>query len=262
MVRGFYTAASGMVTQEKKLNAYANNMANVSTAGYKKDNLISGTFGEHLAVRMNTYNVSPLHRIGDGVFGQTVDSEYNDWSQGDLLQTDRTLDIAIQGEGFFIIDFMGEELLTRNGQFALDDEGCLILPGFGRVQGEGGDISIGTSFFQVDSQGVVYRLPEDPEEDPEEEPEEIDRLRIAIPDDYAEMKKTASGLFSVGGYTELPEDGGATRIMQGVLEGSNVNLAEEMTRMMASQRGLQSASQIIKMYDEMTDKAYNTISRI
>lgn len=262
MVRGFYTAASGMISQEKRLNAIANNIANTSTAGYKRDDLVLGTFGEHLAVRMNTYNQSPLIAQGDGVFMQTVDSKYTDYVQGGFDYTSRPLDLAIQGEGFFVIrDAAGELRFTRNGQFALDEEGYLILPGYGRVQGEGGDIEIGTSSFAVGADGTVYRMPTTGDA-AADEPEEIDALMLAAVDDYAELEKLPSGLFAAENYSYLNIDASDTAVLQGTLEHSNVNITEEMTNMLASQRSLQAASQLVRMHDEMTEQANNQINRL
>lgn len=259
MLRGYYTAASGMVTQEKRLNAYANNITNASTVGYKKDNLVSGVFGEHLAIRMNAYQGVPHHPIGPGVYMQVVDEKYTDYEQGAFELTQRPMDLAIAGEGFFVIQKDDGEYLTRDGQFSLDDEGYLVLPGFGRVLGENGELEIGTSGFSVDKQGNVYVLPFDAE--PEDEPELLDRLLIAEPDNAETFDKAQDSLYAAAdGYT--PVDWSVTAILQGTLERSNVNMAEEMTRVMSSQRALQSCSQIVKMYDDMADKITTQISRV
>jgi flagellar basal-body rod protein FlgG len=258
MIRGYYTAASGIVTQEKKLNTYANNIANVSTAGYKKDNLVEGTFGEHMAVRMNAYQNRATVDIGRGVYMQTVVDEYTDHIQGAFTETGRPMDFAIQGDGFFVVaDEEGNEYLTRDGQFSLDDEGYLVLPGYGRVQGDAGDIEIGTSEFQVDRNGVVSTFDEDGEST------EIDRLSIALVDDYDAMQKAANGMFVSDDYGLMGEEGNiGTAVFQGRVEASNVGMVEEMSRMLSTQRSLQSCSQIVKMYDELSDQMNTRISRI
>lgn len=259
MLRGYYTAASGMVTQEKKLNTFANNISNASTAGYKKDSLVSGVFGEHLAVRMNAYQNVPHHPIGPGVFMQIIDEKYTDYEQGAFEQTDRPMDIAVAGEGYFVIGKDdGGEYLTRDGQFSLDEEGYLVLPGFGRVIGENGEINIGTSNFSVDRQGYIYVTPFDAE--PDDEPELLDRLLIVEPTDYETFDKADDKLFTTDDYEQVTFE--ATSIFQGRLERSNVNMAEEMTRVIASQRSLQTCSQIVKMYDDLADKINTQISRI
>lgn len=258
MLRGYYTAASGMVTQEKKLNNIGQNITNASSAGYKKNNIVEGTFGEHIAVRMNAYMNRGTVDIGKGVYMQTAADEYTDYTQGGLTFTERPMDMAIMGNGFFVVaDAEGNEYLTRDGQFSLDAEGYLVLPGFGRVQGDGGDIYIGISEFSVDRTGMIYLTP------PGEEPVEVSRLSIAIPGDYDAMSKAANGMFITEDYDLLPETGSPdTAVIQGRLESSNVNMAEEMARMIASQRTFQSCSQIVKMYDELSDQINSRISRI
>lgn len=259
MLRGYYTAASGMLTQQKRLDTYANNISNASTVGYKKDEMISGVFGEHLAVRMNAYQNTPHHAIGSGVFMQVIDEKFTDFSQGAFEETQRPMDLAIQGEGYFVIGKEDGEYLTRDGQFSLDEEGYLVLPDFGRVLGENGELQIGTSSFGVDADGNVFVMPFDAE--PEDEPELLDKLLIVFPDDPEDLDKTTDSLFgTAAGYTAV--DGANTEILQGVLERSNVNMSEEMTRIISSQRSMQSCSQIVKMYDELADKITTQISRI
>ncbi|MDR2909712.1 MAG: flagellar hook-basal body protein [Oscillospiraceae bacterium] len=259
MLRGFYTAASGIISQQTRLNAISNNIANSSTAGYKRDEVTLSTFGEHIAVRMNTYEQSPLHRQGDGVWMQVTDEEHTNHEQGGFDFTNSSLDMAVQGEGFFVVNTQGGERLTRDGQFALDEEGFLVLPGFGRVQGEGGDIQIGTSNFSVSTNGTIYA-----QQDIQgvEEPVEIDRLLLAIPEDYAAMEKDSGGLFISENYAEIPAESAATVVRQGATEKSNVNMGNEMTKMIAAQRSLQSASQIVKMYDSMSEQGVSSLSRI
>lgn len=260
MLRGFYTAASGMYTQEKKLNAYGNNISNASTAGFKKDNLISGTFGEHIATRMDAYQEAQNTAIGTGVYMQVVDEKYTSYEQGGFEETGRPMDIAIQGNGFFVIaNEEGDESLTRDGQFSLDEEGYLVLPGFGRVQGEGGDIQLGTSSIGIDRYGNIYVT--DPD-DPENPAELVDRLAIALVEDYTALERLPSGLFAAGEYDLADDETAEMRIRQGNVERSNVNVAEEMTRIMASQRALQGCSQIVRMYDELSDKTNSQISRV
>jgi flagellar basal-body rod protein FlgG len=252
------------MVQEKKLNTYANNMANVTTTGYKKDNMISGVFGEHLAIRMNAYHRNIKHPIGPGVFMQIVDQKYTDYEQGTFEMTNRPQDIALAGDGFFVIGREDGEYLTRDGQFSLDEEGYLELPGYGRVLGENGEILIGNGGdFHVDSHGGVHVIAFDEESDPEAEAELIDNILVVNPDVWETFDKAPGeeGFYlAPDGYT--PVDFTNTQVFQGRLENSNVNMAEEMTRVLYSQRSFQSCSQIVKMYDEMADQINTRISRI
>jgi len=256
MLRGFYTAASGMVSQERRLNAISNNIANANTVGFKKEDVAFGTFGEHIAVRMNAYNMAPVHQHGGGVWMQTVDLKFTDFEQGSFDFTSRAFDLAIQGEGFFVIDTPQGNRLTRDGQFALDEEGYLILPGFGRVQGIEGDIQLTRSDFVVGRNGEIFMRDED---DPTEF-ELVDRLMIALPEDLTALEREPSKLFFAENYTIAGENPENTMILQETLESSNVNMAVQMTGMMAAQRSLQSAAQLVRMFDEMADQGNNRIS--
>jgi len=248
-----------MVTREKKLNAFAHNIANVNTAGFKKDTLTISTFGEHIAVRLNRYNPTPPVPIGRGVFMVTTDSEHVDFEQGALEATHRAFDLAIVGQGFFVVnDAEGNQHLTRDGQFALDDAGFLILPGIGRVQGSSGDINLnGRSDFIIDARGNIFLPPLEPGDDYDE----LGQLSIAIPADYDAMLKNASGTFFTEEFSILA-DFGHTQILQQHIERSNVNMTQEMTRVMNSQRALQSASQLVRMFDSMKERSNDSIGRL
>lgn len=250
MVRGFYNAASGMLTQQKKLNVMLNNVANASTAGYKKDVVTSAPFGEHLVTRTEEYNSARGENIGDGAYIRTTDDVYTIHEQGALEYTGRSVDLAIEGEGFFLVGPEDGRVLTRNGQFDIDAEGCLVLPQIGRVQGEGGDIEIGTSYFTVASDGSVY-VGENL----------IDRISIVIDNDPVNIEKAGEGFFAADDFTE-PEDNSGFKVKQGYIERSNVDMAEEMTRVLAAQRSFQSCSQLIKAYDNMSAKSINELAKL
>ncbi|MCL2069251.1 MAG: flagellar hook-basal body protein [Oscillospiraceae bacterium] len=258
MLRGFYTAASAMHTQEKRLNVYANNIANVGTAGFKRDGLIAGTFGEHMAVRMNMYQGSPAQDIGPGVFMNTITAEYTDYSQGGPEFTGNPYHFAIMGDGYFVIQTPdGGTGLTRNGQFALDEEGYLVLSNYGRVQGEGGDILLENHRFTVSQDGMIFL------EDEEGELNEIDRLLIVMPlGDEGTFKKDENEMFvAAAGFAQVDPLDAATAVLQNSIERSNVNIADEMSLIIASQRTLRANGQILRMYDELVDNVNQRISR-
>lgn len=247
-----------MLSQEKRLQAVSNNLANVSTAGFKREDVLFGTFGEHIAVRMNAYNMGPLNQIGGGVFMQTTESRFTDFEQGGPDVTDRAFDMAIIGDGFFVIDTPEGPRLTRDGQFALDEEGYLVLPGFGRVQGEGGDINLeGRSDFIVSENGNIM-LPDD-----EGQFEVLTQLSIALVEDTAALDREPSKLwYAPDGFETIGEAPANTMILQRHVERSNVNVTQEMTRMIAAQRSLQSAAQLVRMFDEMSQQGATRISSV
>ena len=101
MVRGFYTLASGMITQNRVLDVISNNISNADTVGFKKSDMTTKAFGDLLIERVKNGSRTP---IGHTTLMNTVDKTYTDYSQGGLNQTGRTLDFTINGSGFFGVD--------------------------------------------------------------------------------------------------------------------------------------------------------------
>ena len=123
MVRGLYTAYTGMVNQQKRLDTITNNLANASTTGYKREGATARAFDEFLGVRINDrtsgYRVTP---VGDMSLGVKIGENYTDYSQGSMKNTENTYDLALEGNGFFSISFtnkQGEQSIkyTRDGIF-------------------------------------------------------------------------------------------------------------------------------------------------
>ncbi|MEL7657695.1 MAG: flagellar hook-basal body complex protein, partial [Bacillota bacterium] len=158
MVRGFYAAAAGVFTQQKSINVISNNIANATTAGYKTQATMESSFEDHLVARLSSMEgVSSSNNIGPGSFITVNSSEYTDLTQGNLEGTGRAVDMAIKGNGFFLVESETYgQVLTRNGQFEINADGELYLPGVGRVLNDGEDtISLESSDFTVSSTGVI-----------------------------------------------------------------------------------------------------------
>jgi flagellar basal body rod protein FlgG len=208
---------------------------------------------------MNMYQGVRPQEIGPGVFMNTIVDEYTNFSQGPIEFTDSPYNLAVRGNGYFVVQTAdGGFGLTRNGQFSLDDAGYLVLANYGRIQGESGDIQLGNHRFTVMQDGMILLEDEDGELD------EADRLLIVIPlGDENDFKKGENELFvAAAGFAQIDPDSPDTAIMQGALERSNVNIADEMAMIIASQRTLQANSQIVKMYDELAESANQRISRV
>lgn len=251
MVNGLYSAASGLLRQQKNISVLSNNIANVSTTGFKGQRTVGSSFGEHLISRIDNGSKGANNPIGSGAFLTMNSAEFTDFSQGALEETGRSIDMAILGEGFFLIDSEYGEALTRNGQFALDSDGYLIQPGGGKVLNDNRNpIQLSSANFTVDSQGKIYQ-----------EEKELDQLFIGKAEDNAQLAKAGENLYlSSAGIEQInPED---CRIVQGSIEKSNLNLAQEMSKIIAGQSHFQSNSQIVKMYDKINEITVNQIGRI
>jgi flagellar basal-body rod protein FlgG len=254
MVRGFYSAAAGVLTQQKALNVISNNIANASTAGYKSQATVESSFGEHLINRMSELESVAKKDIGPWSYITVNSTEYTDYSQGSLENTGRPVDLAINGDGFFLVESETYgPVLTRNGQFEIDSDGELSLPGVGKVLNDGeSTISLENNNFTVGPLGTIFV-----------DGDEADSLYIVKPAEDTVLKSVGNGVFQVeegGSYDQAEE--GIYNVLQGVLEKSNINMAQEMSRLIAGQNHYNSCTQIIKMYDKINEITVNQIGRI
>ena len=263
MYQGFYNLTSGMLTQSRNLNVISNNMVNVQTSGYKRDTMVTSTFQEEMLYRTGRHNKANPTPLAVTSKIKTASRTYVDHDQGSLEQTDGIYDFAIGGSGFFCIQTPDGERYTRNGSFAVDEEGYLTLPEAGRVLSEDGQpIRIDDEDFSVDARGriTVY---ERQEEDSQEEPElrQLGTIRIVDFGDYDQMHKEDNGLFSTA-QAPVQAQEEPPQIFWKNVEKSNVDMVDEMTAMMTSQRALQSAAQMLRMYDQIMSKSVTDVGRL
>lgn len=251
MLKGFYTLTSGMLTQNRVLNTISNNMANSTTPGFKKDTLVSTTFQEELLYRTGNKDKTASEPLAKSSMIRKAEESVTSYEQGPLKDTERTLDFAIQEKGFFEIQTEKGNYYTRNGSFTLDNEGYLSLQHVGRVMGDNGPILLNTDKVTVDSQGTILS----------QDGEEKGMLKIVDFKDYAQLTKVNEGMFQNSNAQNIATNQ-EYQIKSKTLEGSNVNPMDEMVAMMSSQRALQSASQLLKMYDQLMAKAVTEIGKI
>src|SRR5690554_6004156 len=125
MIRGLYTSAMGMILQEKRQSNVSNNLANIETNAFKKQELIAKAF-DRVDVLNRSNNSNRLTPIGGVHLGVQVDDLYGDFQQGTLEETNKPLDFAIEGTGFFTIQYQdGNLAYTRDGSFKIDENGFL-----------------------------------------------------------------------------------------------------------------------------------------
>lgn len=239
MYQGFYNLASNMITQNRNLNIISNNMSNVSTPGYKMDRMMESTFRDEMLYR---YDQDGRTEVGTVSRMNVADERVTDYTEGGIRETGYPLDVGLTGDGFFVIETENGEVYTRNGSFNLNNDGYLILPGMGRVMGTNGPIQVDTDDLTIDSQGRVTDA---------QNGRYFGTLDVVDFADYGELTKVTGGVFTTGA---APMGSNAV-VTQKFLEDSNVNLAEQMTAMMSSQRVLQGSAQILRMYDQMISRA-------
>ena len=240
MFQGYYDLTSNMITQNRNLNVISNNMTNVSTPGYKMDRIMQSTFRDEMLYR---YDRDGKTAVGTVSRMNIADERVTDYTEGGIRETGDALDVGLTGNGFFVIDTGEGPVYTRDGSFNLDNEGYLTMPGVGRVQGTNGAIRLTTDNIIIDKQGNIIS---------EDGNQFFFFLQIVDFADYGQLTKISGSVFRANAQPQAADRG--TTVTQRYLEDSNVSMAEEMTRMISSQRILQSSAQLLKIYDQLEAK--------
>lgn len=229
MIRALYTAASGMMVESRKMDLLAHNLGNVQTPGFRSSGLVR----------------REVPTGGTATDVQTAQAEhFLDPSSGPLRTTGRPLDLAVDGEGFFAVETQGGVAYTRNGGFALRADGLLVDRSGNPVLGEAGPVRVpGPGEVQVGSDGTL-RV----------EGRRVDRLRLETFQDAQALRPAGASLYyPVAGARAVPADNG--RVVQGALEGSNLDGVAGMTRMVETLRAFEAYQKAIQTVDEATSQA-------
>jgi flagellar basal-body rod protein FlgF len=246
MVKGIYHSAAGMLARQRHLEIVANNLANANTAGFRQENIC---FRETL-----NSSLAPSNPVTGGEKFVDVESTGDRLGrQGTLSPTGNPLDVAIVGEGWFVVETANGPAYTRDGRFSLNAEGELVtLTGY-RVQTVGGTLMLpdGQAHFTTDGSLVV--------KSPGESPEQVlDRLRVVYFEDPSALRHTSDGLY-VSGHepVELTEP----RLQPGYMEESNVNVVAEMVKMIEINQYYDASARALQTQDATLGKAVNEVGK-
>ena len=266
MVKGLYTAHTGMVNEMKRLDILANNLANADTTAYKKEGTTSRTFADEMAIRLkdSSYYGMPK-KLGDITYGVHLGQVYTDYSSGSFKVTDNSTDFAIDGNGFFAVSFTDKAgntsvKYTRDGAFTVNTEGYLVT--------KDGDYVLNTTGAMNQDPGEANYIRVDPNS-----PITVNKLGFVIQNNQI---VGTLGLVDVDNYDYLEKygenlynllDGGNTiatnaKIEQGVLETSNVNVVNEMVNMITIQRAYEAGQKVITSIDGTLDRAVNNVGKV
>ena len=251
MFKGFYNLASGMITHGKNLDVISNNMANVSTTGFKADCFTGQTFDEVMYTIVGNKNKNYAD-IGNQSYATVPSQLYTDYSQASFDETGMPLDFAIDddGTGFFAIQTDDGVVYTRAGDFSLDEEGYLGLPDHGRVLDVNGEeILLVTDKITTDDYGRIYTR----------DGGYVGQIGVYAFEDTGTLTKDPMGMFAAG--NQQPE-ARATLLHHGMLERSNVGLVQQMVKMISTQRAYQSSATLTKMYDQVMRQASDDLGRM
>lgn len=243
MENAAYVGLSRQMTLRRELDIVANNIANADTTGFKVEQLLLGSeMGERARNAFIRPGVSFVLDNGVG----------RDFGQGELAQTSRNLDFAIEGEGAFfkLTDGQGEAY-TRDGAFTVDGEGRLVTEGGAAVQGDGGDIILDPTLGEpsVAADGAISQ-----------NGALVGKLSIVRFDTLGALEKGGDGLYrnaSNAAASEAPD----ARVRQGMLEGSNVNPILEITNLIEIQRAYESISRMIENTNDLSRRAVERLGR-
>ena len=248
MLKGLYTAYTGMIQEQKRMDTLANNLANADTTGFKKEGLTSQSFDSVLVdkIRDDSDPYRFARRIGQANPGVKIGESYTDFSEGSLQVTDVPMDFAIGGKGFFMVEFTnkaGEDatFYTRDGNFQMTKDGYLVTTDGDFVLGKKGS---GTERIKLDptkevvadAQGYLFQ-----------DGKKVAQFQLTDFADYNYIEHYGENYYyPVEGAEQIEADG---QIFQGYLETSTIQVVSEMVQMIAVSRQYEANQKVIQTYD-------------
>ncbi len=258
MLKGLYTAYTGMINEQHRMDTMTNNLANVSTVGYKKEGATSQSFDSILTVKLKDTSIGRnlAERMGRNNPGVKIGENYTDFTQGSFRITDNTYDLALAGEGFFAIEFTNKAgetstMYTRGGQFTLTKEGYLVT--------EDGDyvLDVQNRRIQVDA-AQDARI--DNAGNIIQNGRTVARIQVADFEDYNYLEKYGETYYRPVEGARLTQ--GTALIKSGYLEMANVQVVSEMVNLIAITRQYESNQKIIQTYDSTLETAVTQLGRV
>lgn len=258
MLKGLYTAHTGLRNEQNRMDIMTNNLANASTVGYKKEGSTSQSFGDVLAVKVKDASVGLAIRqpLGINNPGVKIGENYTDYTQGSFRITDNTFDLAISGEGFFAIEFTNKAgetstKYTRAGDFTLNKDGYLVT-------------NEGDYVLDVNSRRIRINPLSDAaiKKDGSIEQNGVKVAQIGLVDfaDYDYLEKYGETYYQPVEGAEIIASN--ADIYSGYLEMSNVQVVSEMVEMINITRQYESNQKIVQTYDSSLEIAVNQLGRV
>lgn len=253
MIRSLWTARTGLDAQQTQLDVISNNLANVSTNGFKRqravfEDLLYQTIRQPGAQQTQQNQISSGLQIGSGVRAVATERIF---TQGGLQQTGNSLDIAIQGNGFFQVEMPdGTQAYTRDGAFQLDNQGNVVTAS-GYLLADNINIPQDTRSITIGKDGTVSVL-----QAGQINPIEVGAIQLASFVNPGGLQSAGENLFyetASSGVAQPNQPGvnGVGVLNQGYVETSNVNVAEELVSMIVTQRAYELNSRAIQTSDQM-----------
>jgi flagellar basal-body rod protein FlgG len=252
MLDAIYSSLSALHSQQVRLDVTSNNLANVNTGAFKKKRAIfSELVYPQAPDRAYTNPLAPDRTRITGGFGTYIKQVRSDFVSGDLNQTDRSLDVAIQGLGFFEVEKSdGSVLYTRHGSLSVNSDGDLVSSTGLRLS-DGIRVPTDATAIEIGKDGIVLASVPD-----EAQPIELGQIMLANFANAESLETAGDGLFratdqSGQAYKLIPGESGLGMLQQGFLEASNVDFVEEMVELSMAQRAYQLNARVLQAADEM-----------
>lgn len=253
-----FSAVFGALSNEMRMSTTANNLANVNTTGYKKDECAFHDtfirFAHDYVVDAKPYmRDKPLFPEADLMSRVRLSDQYTDLAQGSLQETGNPLDLAISGDGFFKAQVGDEQQLTRAGNFSVDQNGVLVTKQGYPVMVGGGSLAIppDATNVSIDSGGQISA-----------DGAVLGQLDIVDVDDKRALEKVGQNFMRIredSGANEIPAEN--MTVEQGYLEKSNVEVVTEMVKMIETQRAFQSYQKVMTSTDQIDRRMIMTLGR-
>jgi flagellar basal-body rod protein FlgF/flagellar basal-body rod protein FlgG len=236
MPYGLYISAAGAHAQSQRVEVLSNNIANASTAGFKRElAVLQARHSEAIEQGQDYAGTRGINNVGGGVY---LRETLTDFSPGILKDTGRPADLAIDGDGFFVVERDGQQFLTRAGNFEVAPDGRLTGPGNTTVLGEDGRPMIvdPTAPWIVDPTGMLLQSGNST------------NIMLAKPKSYGDLAKAGENLFLPLAPT-VPVEPTERRVKSGYLEHSSANPILEMTQLIEASRAYEANIRMIQNQD-------------
>jgi flagellar basal-body rod protein FlgF len=256
MIRGLYTAAAGMLAQTVATDTMANNLANINTAGFKRNGVSFQGFPEMLMHRIQgTGGAKPA--IGSLYSGSAVHNTSTNFVQGSLHQTGNPLDVGLQGDGFFTVKTgNGQTRYTRDGSFTLNATGELVTQTGEKVQGTNGTIVVPAgSVVAISPNGTISAISQTGSEP-------LGKLALAQFDDNKALQKVGNNLYQAPAGVTPKTTPNTVAVAQGSLESSNVNAVSELVNSITGLRLYEALEKNIHAHNDTLGKAVNEVGKV
>lgn len=258
MLRGLYTAHTGLRNEQNRMDIMTNNLANASTVGFKKEGSTSQSFDDILAVKVKDASVGlgTVQRIGINNPGVKIGENYTDYTQGSFRSTENTYDLALSGDGFFAVEFTNKAgetstKYTRSGDFTLNKDGYLVT-------------NDGDYVLDVNSRRIQLNTNLDSSFQPngtiEQNGVPVARVQITDFADYNYLEKYGETYYQPVEGASLMTSSATVR--SGYLEMSNVQVVSEMVNLITITRQYESNQKVMQTYDGSLEIAVNQLGKV